>query len=168
MATTPPIVIASAPYAVPVQPVTRNIAQVAISVAIVMPLTGFDDVPINPQMRHDTVTNRNPKTRTSSAATRFENKPVCAPGMGLNVRSAHIIARIATEPIRTNFIGRSRSCRLVVGATPSRSARTSLSPEVSAATIVGMVRMSVISPQAATAPPPLGRLYEIHHSSDLI
>src|ERR1700730_7012106 len=106
MATTPPIVIARAPYAVPVQPVTRNIAQVAISVAMVIPLTGFDDVPISPQIREDTVTNKNPNTMTSRAAAKFENSPVAAPGIGLNVSSAQIIATRTTEPISTNLIGR--------------------------------------------------------------
>src|SRR5882672_8961613 len=101
------MVIARAAYAPPVQPVTRNIAQVAINVAIVMPLTGFDDVPINPQMRQETVTNRNPKNITSSAAARFENTPVAAPGIGLNVSSAQIMANKIAEPINTNFIGRS-------------------------------------------------------------
>ena len=121
MATTPPIVIASAAYAPPVQPVTRNIAHVAISVAIVIPLTGFDDVPISPQMRHDTVTNRNPNTMTSRDAARFASNPVLAPGIGLNVSSAQIIAMSAMEPISTNWIGRSRSSRPACGATPPRS-----------------------------------------------
>ena len=120
MATTPPIVIASAAYAPPVQPATRNIAHVAISVAIVMPLTGFDDVPISPQMRHETVTNKNPNTITNNAAIRFENNPVLAPGIGLNVSSAHIIATITAEPIRTKLIGRSRSSRPACAAVPAR------------------------------------------------
>jgi hypothetical protein len=49
---------------------------VAINVAIVIPLTGFEDVPINPQIRHDTVTNRNPNTITSADAARFENNQI--------------------------------------------------------------------------------------------
>src|SRR5580692_12138410 len=98
MATTPPMVIASAANAPPVQPATRNIAQVAMSVAMVMPLTGFDDVPISPQMRHETVTNRKPKTITRSAAIRLENMPVLAPGIGLNVNSAHIMATMTMDP----------------------------------------------------------------------
>ena len=55
----------------PVQPATRNIAQVAISVAIAMPLIGFEEVPISPQMRDDTVTNKKPNTSTKIAATRL-------------------------------------------------------------------------------------------------
>src|SRR5258708_36054080 len=83
------MVIAKAAYAPAVQPATRNIAHVAISVAMVMPLTGFDDVPINPQMRQDTVTNRNPNTTMKSAAPRFENKPGVAPGIGCDRRRGH-------------------------------------------------------------------------------
>src|SRR3984893_3055458 len=131
------MMIAKAAYEPAVQPATRNTAQVAISVAIVMPLTGFADVPINPQMRQETVTNKNPNKRTNSAAMRFENTPVCAPGTGLNVSRAHIIARITTEPISTNFIGRSRSSRLVCGATPSHCGTIYLRAEVRVATHVG-------------------------------
>src|SRR6185312_16037846 len=54
MQTTPPMVIAKAPYAADVQPRIKNTAQVAINVAIAMPEIGFDDVPINPVMRDDT------------------------------------------------------------------------------------------------------------------
>ena len=46
--TTPPIVIASAENAVAVQPMTRNMAHVAISVAIAMPEIGFEELPIKP------------------------------------------------------------------------------------------------------------------------
>src|SRR5579863_2955509 len=66
--TTPPMVSASAEKALPVQPATKNIAQVAINVAIAMPLIGFDELPISPQMRDDTVTNKNPNTTTNIAA----------------------------------------------------------------------------------------------------
>ena len=103
-----------------------------MSVAMVMPLTGFDELPISPLMRDATVTNRKPKTITSSAAMRLENRPVLAPGIGLNVRSAHIIAIITMDPISTNFIGKSYSRRSACAAMPERLARTSFSPAVSA------------------------------------
>ena len=83
-----------------------------------MPLMGFDELPISPQMRDDTVTNKNPNTTTKIAAIRFAPMPVSAPGIGRNVSSAHIIATIATAPISTNFIGRSRSVRRA--AAPAR------------------------------------------------
>jgi len=38
----------------------------AMSVAIVIPETGFDDVPMMPTMRDETVTKKKPKTITSS------------------------------------------------------------------------------------------------------
>src|SRR6185437_5279878 len=68
MQTSPPMLMASAPKAGSVQPFTRKIAAVAISVAMVMPETGLAELPIKPTMREDTVTNRNPKKKTSSAA----------------------------------------------------------------------------------------------------
>ena len=157
MQTTPPIVSASTLYAFAVHPATRNIAHVAISVAIVMPLTGFDELPISPLIRDATVTNKNPNTTTNTAAIRFANAPVCAPGIGLNFSSAHIIAISTTEPTSTTRIEMSRSVR----ATPESAscfARTSFNPAVSAAQIVGRVLISVISPEAATAPAPIGRM----------
>ena len=44
--------------------------QVAMSVAMVMPEIGFDDAPMMPTMRDDTVTKKKPKTTTSSAHER--------------------------------------------------------------------------------------------------
>src|SRR5271154_7301956 len=125
---------------------------------MVMPLIGFDEFPINPLMREATVTNKNPNTIIKSAANRFARSPVCAPGTGLNVRNAQIIAMIAIEPTTTTFIERSRSVRLIAGI-DSRLARTSFRPAVSAAKIVGIVLISVINPEHATAPAPIGRMY---------
>ena len=42
----------------------RRSVQVRISVAIVMPETGFDDDPISPTIRDETVTKKNPKMMT--------------------------------------------------------------------------------------------------------
>src|SRR6185312_13194675 len=68
MQTTPPIVMARAEYAVAVQPITRNMAQVAMRVAMAIPEIGFDELPIRPVIREETVTNRNPKITTRIAA----------------------------------------------------------------------------------------------------
>ena len=68
MHTMPPMVMASAPKAGAVQPLTRKMAEVAIRVAMVMPLTGEAELPTMPTMRAETVTNRNPKTTTSTEA----------------------------------------------------------------------------------------------------
>ncbi len=51
MQTTPPMVMASAPKAGAVQPLTRKMAAVAISVAMVMPETGEAEEPTMPTMR---------------------------------------------------------------------------------------------------------------------
>src|SRR5438270_11078288 len=71
MQTTPPMVNARAMYGAAVQPTARQTAQVAINVAMAIPEIGFDEVPIRPVMRDETVTNRNPKTMTNIAAARF-------------------------------------------------------------------------------------------------
>ena len=90
MQTTPPMVMARAPKAGAVQPLTRKMAEVAISVAIVMPETGLAELPIKPTMREATVTKRNPKMTTSSDAARLASTPTCAPGTGLKVRKKNM------------------------------------------------------------------------------
>ena len=98
MQTTPPMVMASAPNAGAVQPCTRKMAEVAISVAIVMPETGLAELPIRPTMRELTVTKRNPKTTTSSEAARLASHPTYAPGTGLNWRKKNMTATSSKEP----------------------------------------------------------------------
>src|ERR1700735_4011005 len=51
MQTTPPMVMARAPKAGAVQPLTRKMAAVAMSVAMVMPETGDVDAPTMPTIR---------------------------------------------------------------------------------------------------------------------
>src|ERR1700677_3263680 len=51
MQTTPPMVMARAPKAGAVQPLTRKMAAVAMSVAMVMPETGDADEPTMPTFR---------------------------------------------------------------------------------------------------------------------
>ena len=114
-------------------------------------------MPINPLIRDATVTNKNPNTMMKSAAIKLAKEPVCVPGTGLNRRNAQIIAMINVEPPITTRIERSRSVRLAAGI-DSCFARTSFSPALSAETIVGIVLISVISPDAATAPAPIGRM----------
>src|SRR5450631_3961267 len=111
MHTTPPMVIASAPNAGAVQPLTKKIAEVAISVAIVIPETGFDELPINPTIREETVTKRNPNRATNSDAARLAIQLTCAPGTGLNVRKKNIISTNTTDPPTTTLNGKSSSVR---------------------------------------------------------
>jgi len=69
MQTTPPIVIARAPKAGAVQPLTRKMAAVAMRVAMVIPETGEAELPTMPTIRAETVTKRKPKTTTRREAT---------------------------------------------------------------------------------------------------
>src|SRR5262245_32034414 len=71
MHTTPPMLMARAKKAGAVQPMTRNIAQVAIKVAMAIPEIGLEEVPISPVIREDTVTKRKPNTTTRRAAMRL-------------------------------------------------------------------------------------------------
>ncbi len=129
--TTPPMVSASTWCAVDVQWITRNTAQVAINVAMVMPLIGFEEFPIKPLMRDATVTNKNPNTTTKIAAMKSEKPLVIAPGIGLNFRSAHIISTITAEPTTTKRMDMSRSVRFI-SERPTCFARMSFRPALSA------------------------------------
>ena len=50
-----------------VRPISTNRPQVSSRVAMVMPEIGFDELPISPVMRLDTVTKKKPNTTTRSA-----------------------------------------------------------------------------------------------------
>ena len=67
MQTTAPIDRATALSTGLVMCKVRKIKQVNASVATVIPEIGFDDEPISPVNREETVTNKKPKTRTSPA-----------------------------------------------------------------------------------------------------
>src|SRR6266511_3207868 len=103
MQTTAPTQMAIGPYASPVQPSATNIRQVRISVAIVIPEIGLDEVPINPVIRDDTVTKRNPKMITRTAARKL-------PCVGIFGATARKTAS-SSDPPRTNIVGISRSVR---------------------------------------------------------
>ena len=62
MQTIPAIESAARRYSGPTQPSRTKIRQVSSSVATVIPEIGFDDEPISPVSREETVTNRNPKS----------------------------------------------------------------------------------------------------------
>ena len=162
MQTTLPMVIASTPNAGAVQPCTKKIAEVAISVAIVIPETGLAELPMSPTIRDATVTKRNPKTTTSREAARFASQPTCAPGTGLKVRKTNMITTSSADPPITTLMGRSSSVRTAAAFAPLPF--RFFIPERSALTIVGIVFSSVISPAAATAPAPMGRTYVDHNS----
>src|SRR5690606_22173215 len=54
-----------------VHPSSRNASDVNSSVATVMPEIGFDDEPISPVSRDETVTNKNPRTMINIAPKIF-------------------------------------------------------------------------------------------------
>ncbi len=120
-----------------------------MSVAIVMPEIGFEDVPMMPTMREDTVTKKNPKT-TIRSDIRSEpgNGPCGKPGRNARMRT------IASAPTTTMPMPMSRSVRLVEAWALLRSVRL-FSDSRKAAMIVGIVLMRVITPAQATAPAPM-------------
>ena len=120
-----------------------------------MPEIGFDEVPMRPAMREETVTKRKPKTTTRRDAMRLAKKPVGAPGTGLKVRKAHMSTTITAEPARTSVIGRSCEVRPPLTGARASVRRRSEAPARSAPTMVGVVLISVMSPAAATAPAPM-------------
>ena len=116
-----------------------------------MPETGFDDVPMMPTMRDETVTKKKPKITTRMPISSFEPKPL--PG------SCGISAMTPTrmsEPKITQVIGRSCSVRATGPPLPFFSRRL-LKLSRKAAAIVGRVLISVMRPAAATAPAPMKR-----------
>src|SRR5258707_14538464 len=117
-----------------------------------MPEIGFDEVPMRPAMREDTVTNRKPKTTTSTDAITFARAPVGAPGTGLKVRNAHITATITAEPARTSVIGRSCDVRPPAAAAFASALRRAAAPARKAARSVGVVFTSGIRPAAGRGP----------------
>src|SRR4051812_11940226 len=118
---------------------------VAIKVAMVMPEIGFDELPMMPTMRDETVTKKKPKTTMRIA---MNKEPGNVPGrFG---RSA-MMRTSAMAPTSTNESGRSRSVRLRVAAPaapPRRSRIESRNDEM----IVGSDLMSVMTPAQQTAP----------------
>ena len=113
-----------------------------------MPEIGFDEVPMSPVMRDETVTKKNPKMTTRIAARKLP----CVGSFGATARNS---AR-SSDPPSTTTIGMSRSVRIRAAA-PARAPK-SLNPSRADATIVGMVRASVIKPAASTAPAPMYRM----------
>ena len=115
-----------------------------ISVAIVIPEIGFDDDPIRPVMRDDTVAKKKPKMMIRMATRKLPC--VGSPGARARKRAS------SSEPPMTTVIGRSRSVR---SWTPPAPLPMPFSPSRADDTMVGIVRASVISPAASTAPAPM-------------
>ena len=115
-----------------------------MSVAIVIPEIGFDDEPMMPVIRDDTVEKKNPKMRMSTAATTLP----CVGRPGVTTRNT----ASSSDPPSTTAIGMSRSVRSA--AAPARADRSLKLPRADEM-IVGIVRASVMRPEASTAPAPM-------------
>ena len=68
----------------PTQPIRTKTRQVSSNVATVMPEIGFDDEPISPVRRDETVTKRKPKTKTKTKTK--GGVRACAPVRAREVR----------------------------------------------------------------------------------
>ena len=77
----------------------RKTRHVSKSVATVMPEIGFDEEPISPVRRDDTVTNKKPKATISNAPKRLKRRFNCGASM--------IASSKTMMPPSTNFIERS-------------------------------------------------------------
>src|SRR4029450_8288271 len=99
MQTTAPTHRAIGEYHSPVHPSATKIVHVRISVAIVMPEIGFDELPISPVMRDDTLTKKKPKGIVRMAASGL-------PNVGRRGTATRKMAS-ASEPPRTIVSGRS-------------------------------------------------------------
>src|SRR5260370_40224616 len=93
------VVSAISLYGTPVQPTSTKRPQVISSVATVIPEIGFDEEPISPVMRLETVTKKNQNKTIRIAETRLI----------LRIRPAQIITAMASDPPATTVIGRPRS-----------------------------------------------------------
>ena len=112
---------------------------------MVMPEIGFDELPMRPVMREDTLTKKKPNRMVSTADQRVPLRRQARDGDqedGQRERAEHA-RRSAAGPVR---------CARVPAAPPSpRPFMLSLKlPRM-----VGSVRPSVISPAASTAPAPM-------------
>ena len=123
------------------RPSATKISEVRISAAMVIPDTGFDDEPIRPTIRLDTVTKKKLKITISTAPV----SPTGTPG-----HSHSVTASSAATP-STIFSG--RSC-WVRGRSPPAVAPTCPRPSLNDSTIVGRDLSRVTMPAKPTAPAP--------------
>src|SRR4051794_38318829 len=140
IATTAPTHRATGEYHSPDQPTAMKIEQVRMRVAIVIPEIGLEEEPINPTIREETVTKKNPNTTTSSEASTL-------PWVGIRGATARKMAS-STVPPRT--IDSGMSCSVRARPPASVLAEKSFTLSRNEDTMVGMVRARVIRPAAST------------------
>ncbi len=152
MATTHPTVKAAAIPVLSVQPISRNTADVPMSDAMVIPLVGLEVTPTSPTIREATVTKKNAKTTTHTAAIALTARASIAPN---TCGTRAMASASATTATMTKPTGRSRPVRGTTASAPPRRAFNCLAPMRKLAIIVGMLRIRVINPAVATAPAPM-------------
>ena len=129
----------------------------AIKVAIVIPDTGLEELPMSPTILELTVTKKKPKTRINSAEKKLVGR------LGKTI----IKTNKTRLPINTKYKGKSFS---VLGIDSLRSvdfpcSLKSFKESLKALTIVGRDLISVIIPPKVTAPAPIYRIYLLQISS---
>ena len=116
-----------------------------ISVAIVMPEIGFDDEPIRPVMRDETVAKKKP-----NSTIRIETRMLpCVGRPGVTAR------KIASSSDPTEHDRHRNVAFGAQSAPPPPPLPKPFRPSRADETIVGSVRASVIKPAASTAPAPM-------------
>ncbi len=149
--TIPAIESAATRYSVPTQPIRTKTRQVRSSVATVIPEIGFDDEPISPVSRDETVTNRNPKSGDHQGAddppghVDLGGKKPARRDHGDQGGRAD-----ADDPERQVAVGPARSTAPVA---PDRA--RSPRPDLIEPRINGIACKRLITPPAATAPAPI-------------
>src|SRR5215212_2161043 len=131
-----------------------------------MPEIGFDDEPISPVRREDTVTKRKPKMMIRIAAAMRAAMPVPPTYSGFENAITTISAMM---PIRTTFIDRSRSVRGVAAVSSAvfvldKSRRPPRMP----CQMIGSERNTLMMPPAATAPAPMYSTYALRIAPGLM
>ncbi len=112
---------------------------------MVIPEIGLEEEPMRPTMLEETVTKKKPKTKIIAEESRLTGMA------GMSVMKS----TKSTQPTNTKLMGRSfsvRNCTFSVFFWPWRR---SLKESLKAATMVGMVLISVIVPPKVTAPTPM-------------
>ena len=153
MQTTAATVSAVSVAVLPVCPKNKNTRHVSSSVATVMPEIGFDEEPISPVSREETVTNRKPNITMHTAP----NEPVEAESQAQGRRSRQGDDQAQAAENRRTSQGRSRSrarharALLLAGRRMRRSPKAPCNERM----INGSAWNMLMMPPVATAPAPI-------------
>ena len=118
-------------------------------VAIVMPEIGFDEVPMMPTMRDETVTKKKPKTTTRRPISERAGEGPCGK-LRQNRDEDREDDRADDDDADAQIVAR---CASSLARRAARAER--FTDSRNAETIVGSVLMSVMTPAQATAPAPM-------------